>query len=737
MTENGTASSHELAANDEVLWAADSSVAIVPHSDEMSNEMLDAARSYLARGWSVIPLRPRDKRPAIAWEPYQHRLATEDELVAWFFGSDNNVAIVTGQISGIIALDCDSPDAAKGRELPLTPCNETSSGWHYLYTHPGFPVRNFARKLPNLDLRGDGGYVAAPPSVHPSSHVYTWLFSPDDTPIAPCPAWLLELVKTEKKAPAARVGDTIPDGQRNATLASLAGSMRRRGMTQDSIEAALLAENVRRCDPPLPDEEVRTIAKSVARYEPAERESGRPRGDHCTDLSNAERLVRTHGHNLRHCDPLGGWLAWDGRRWDVDATGEAERLAKDVVRAIYAEATECEDADTRKRLAKWAITSEGASRVRALLDLAWSEPGIPVRPEALDVNPWLLNVHNGTLDLRTGEQRPHDRQDLLTRLAPVNYDPNARDDVLDAYLATATGGDADFLAYLQRAVGYTLAGLTDEESVFLVLGPAASGKTTLVEALLGMLGDYGVKASFETFLEQRRNSGPRADLVRMRGARLVAAVEPSRGKRLAENELKEMSGGDSLTCRGMYAKWEVTYRPTFAIWLAANEAPRMHDDDDGIWRRVRRLPFEVVIPEHERDPEVKRHLRDDPEARAALLAWAVRGCLAWQREGLTSCDLVRTKTAELRADMDPIGEFLTTCCVVERQAWSTATGLRAAYEDWARESGAKPINNRSWGKRLKALGCESDRRTLSGTKTTVWIGIGLRSDQEEQEELPF
>ncbi len=462
---------------------------------------------------------------------------------------------------------------------------------------------------------------------------------------------------------------------------------------------------------------------------------------HSTDLGNARRLVAQHGADLRYCDGLGGWLVWDRRRWAQDDTGEAMRRAKATAAAIWAEVAEQPDEDSRKAMAAWAKASEGAARLRAMVELASTEPGVVARAEAFDADPWLLNCANGTLDLRTGALRPHRREDMLTKLAPVNYDPSATDAVLEQYLDTVTQGDADLAAYLQRACGYTLSGSTAEEVLFLALGPAATGKSTLVEAMLAALGGYAVKASFATFLETPHVGGATPELARLRGARMVAAVETARTRRLNEPLIKEATGGDLLTARELYRS-PITFKPEFKLWLAANEAPLMDDEDTGLWRRVQRVPFERELAEEERDPGVKAHLTSD--GLPALLAWAVKGCLAWQRVGLRPCEVVRRKTTELRAGFDPLAEFFAHCCAFIQQAETPAGDLRGTYEAWAEDLGAKPISNTEWGRRLEAKGCQRVRTRVAGRQMTVWRGIGLVDEaatdegvQDVQDGGPF
>ncbi|MGI8597500.1 MAG: DNA primase family protein, partial [Thermoleophilaceae bacterium] len=287
-----------------------------------------------------------------------------------------------------------------------------------------------------------------------------------------------------------------------------------------------------------------------------------------TDYGNAERLVSAHGGDLRYAHGL-GWLAWDGRRWRRDLDGEVERRAKATVRALYREAGSLEDEGERKALASWARKSEAAPRIAAAIALARTESAVVVGPGALDGAPLLLNVVNGTLDLRTGELREHRREDLLTKLAPVAWVPGSRDPAWERFLEHTTGGDAELAAFLQRAAGYTLTGDTGEEVLFFAHGPTATGKSTLLEALGATLGEYAVTADFDTFLARRGDPGVRTDIARLAGARLVASLEVEDGKHLAEGLLKQLTGGDTVTARFLYSD-AFEFAPAFKLWLAAN-----------------------------------------------------------------------------------------------------------------------------------------------------------------------
>lgn len=446
---------------------------------------------------------------------------------------------------------------------------------------------------------------------------------------------------------------------------------------------------------------------------------------HTTDLGNAGRFVERHGRDLRYCFPIESWFCWDGVRWSTDRTGQVDRLAKETVRHIYHEASQALGDETRKRLAKWAVTSESIGRLRALALLARSEPGVPVLPDGFDADPLLLNVRNGTIDLRTGELRPHRREDLITRLVPVEYDPDVTSPLWERFLDQTTGGDRDLLGYLQRAVGYTLTGKTDLENLFFIYGPTRTGKSTFLEALKGVLGDYCRTADFGTFLQEHKVGSPRADIARLRGARMVVSVEVEEGSQLASALLKMLTGGDTVTARALYQD-SFEFRPAFKLWLAANAAPRVSDQDKGIWERIRRLPFVCSVPRERRDPLLKERLRDPEIGGPAVLAWAVRGCLAWQREGLGTCAAVERSTNDYRQSMNPLREFVGACCLIAPGAWVSSKALRGAYESWSAESGQRwPLRGKEWRDRLRTLGCTDKVRKIAGRPIRGWMGIGL------------
>ena len=452
-----------------------------------------------------------------------------------------------------------------------------------------------------------------------------------------------------------------------------------------------------------------------------------------TDLGNAERFVAQHAERARYCHSAGAWYIWDKRRWERDATAEVMRLAHKTVRGMAAELATCRTKLAKKALRSWINSSESNSRLNAMLTQAGAVLPVPVTLGELDADPWLLNVKNGIVDLRTGALLSHDPAKLLTKIAPVDYDPSARSELWERFLRESTGGDDDLIAFLQRAVGYTLTGDTREEKLFFVHGPTNSGKSTFLEALKATLGEYSMTADFETFLARSFVGGPRPDIARLAGARFVVSIEVDEGKKLAEGLVKQITGGDTISARFLYRE-EFEFRPQFKLWLAANHAPEVKHDDDAMWRRILKLPFELTVPKEKRDPKLKATLADPAQSGAAILAWAVQGCLEWQRQGLAVPFRVELATEEYRRKQDPLAGFVASYCVLGDELWAPAGALRRIYEQWSKEAGTQLLNGSAWSGALETHGCTSERRRVLGKLARGWKGIGLVTDDEEEQE---
>ncbi len=453
-------------------------------------------------------------------------------------------------------------------------------------------------------------------------------------------------------------------------------------------------------------------------------------GMHLSDFGNAERLVARYRNRIRYCPPRRNWYVQDGKRWRLDETGEIVRFAKRTVRSIYSEAEHVDDENTRKAIAKHARESEKKARIDSMIGLAATEEGIPVMPDELDADPWKLNVNNGTIDLRTGTLHPHDPADFITKLVPIDFDPNAQHDLWDRFLSDTTGGDGDLSRFLQRFAGYSATGLTSEKRFFFLYSKKHdTGKSTIADALRSALGDYACDADFETWLEQTNTGGNRGDVARLTGARLVISVEVRRRAKFDTKLVKAITGGDPVTCAAKYEK-EFTYRPTFKILLVANDAPTIREDDKPMFERCLRVPLDVAVPAEKRDPEVKRRLSDPTDAGPAILRWIVEGARAWRAEGLGIPTAVKTSSAAYADEMDRYAAFVAECCVLETLVNVSKKELREAYEIWCRESGIRvPLSGKEVADRLDRLGVKGGK---SGS-VRRWLGIRLRTADDDSD----
>jgi putative DNA primase/helicase len=439
-----------------------------------------------------------------------------------------------------------------------------------------------------------------------------------------------------------------------------------------------------------------------------------------TDLGNAKRLVRRYGDRIRFVPQSKTWLCYTGGRWMQDDSGEIVRLAKQTALAIYDEA-QAAPVSEQKRLADHARHSQSKAKLDAMIALAWSEEGIPVSPEDLDLDPLLLNVENGTIDLESSELLDHDPDDLITKQAPVIYDATATCPRWDAFLSRVLQGDRDLISFIQRAVGYSLTGQSIEQIFFMLYGLGANGKSTFIDTLKQILGGYATHADYGTFLSSR-NEKSGSDLARLRGARFVAAAEPDDAKRLDEAAIKKITGGEPVMARFLYGE-PFEYTPQFKLWLSGNHKPTIKGDDHAMWRRIYLIPFLVTIPREEWDVELKAKLLDEAPG---ILRWAVEGCLEWRQYGLKPPSAVTNATAEYREESDTLGQFLAECCELGEDYSEEANRLFDTYRSWALARNYHPLTSSGFGRRLTERGIPSDKHTRTGSRKGKVRRLGVR-----------
>jgi putative DNA primase/helicase len=415
-------------------------------------------------------------------------------------------------------------------------------------------------------------------------------------------------------------------------------------------------------------------------------------------------------------------MVWTGTHWQRDASGVVMQLAKHTIKNLARLLPSLDDKQAFALLAH-IKSSLSTAKLKAMMENAQSEEGVAVQPGEFDRDVWLLNCTNGTIDLRTATLRNSSRTDLITKCLSVAYNPDATCPRWEAFLDRVMDGKQGLVAFLHRAIGYSLTGSTIEQCMFILHGPTKTGKTTFLARLRALLGPYGTQADMESFMHKDRQE-VRNDLADLAGARVVCAVEAQEGRRLNENLIKQLTGGvDQVKARFLFEEY-FTYTPQYKIFLGSNHKPVIKDNDQAIWERIRLVPFVVQIPVAERDKNLDTALQEEI---AGILAWAVRGSLEWQRRGdLEPPPEVLTATQAYQHESDVLGRFIDECCITLVQAQVRPTPLYEAYKAWCDQNGERYETMHAIGTKLVERGFE--KRNSHGT---VYLGIGLRSQDND------
>ena len=434
-----------------------------------------------------------------------------------------------------------------------------------------------------------------------------------------------------------------------------------------------------------------------------------------SDLGNARRLMEAFGDDLHYVPLWKSWVRYDGTRWGTDQTGAVRRKAHETIGLIFGEAALLEG-EERKKLLSFALASESEARINAMVNEArWLE-GVAIMPPVLDCDPFLLNVRNGTLDLQTVTLRPHDRKDMLTKMAPVMYDSEARCPLWLAFLKSVLP-NPEMRRFIKRAVGMSLTGDVREQCFFFLYGNGKNGKSTFTEIIGALLGDYWGKTKASTLMHKGKSEGgANNDVADLFGKRFISVSEIGEGQRLDEALIKDLAGDDAITARHLYQE-NVTFATTFKVWMYGNHKPSIQGTDNGIWRRVKLVPFTVQITEEECDPDIKAKLRAE---LPGILNWALRGCAEWLADGLGEPEEVTAATKEYREEMDALGTFIEDCCTKEPSLVG-ATKLYTKYREWCEDTGEYAKNQRKFGQALGERGFTKEK-TRAGY---MYLGLSL------------
>lgn len=440
-----------------------------------------------------------------------------------------------------------------------------------------------------------------------------------------------------------------------------------------------------------------------------------------TEIGNAERMVDANVGRLRYVHAWKTWLCWNGKHWERDGTGAEMEAAKQIVEALFAEAARLGEEAKRQQSAaalaesarEWAYASSKQRAVSAMVTLAKSDPRIVATPGDFDADIWTINVQNGTLDLRTGELRRHRQSDMNTRIADVDYDPEAPCEQWERFLSRILP-DRDLRDWIQRFMGYCLTGSIAEQCLMFALGDGGNGKNVLLDTMKMILGDYATVAAPDLLVLKHNEEHP-TRFMDLQGRRLVAVSEIDHGRQWAEATIKRLTGDQWIKARGTFKDF-CEFRNVSRFCILANSRPEVRGTDGGIWRRLKLVPFDVVIPKSDRDPTLIDKLVSTE--RDGIFAWAVRGCLDWHRSGLGTAAAIEAATTQYRRDQDAIGEWISErcvcvcdpgvrdtddagCCstcgasidlapVTDRDPRETSEAIYADYEGWHKTRGGRP-----------------------------------------------
>ncbi len=438
-----------------------------------------------------------------------------------------------------------------------------------------------------------------------------------------------------------------------------------------------------------------------------------------TDASNAERLAREHGENVRYVNKWKQWIIWDGQRWRIDESGAIYRLAIQTVRNMRHEAAQLATDAARELLWKHAKSSEARNRLDAMVALAQKVLPIPLDYGELNADAWLLNFDNGTMDLRTGELREHRREDFITKIVPHAYPTtDVQSDLWQRFIERIFDHDAELVAFVQRLFGYALVGEQIEHIFPVLWGGGQNGKSTLVNAILDAVGNEYTMQLGQEYLMQSKHSRHSTEVMDLYQMRLAVSAETEEGARLNEARVKHQTGGGKIRGRRLYQEsWE--YSPTHTLFIETNHKPRIVGTDVGIWRRVHLIPFTVRIPDEEKDSGLGEKLKREAPV---IVRWLVEGCLAWQCSGLNPPESVLAATAKYREESDLFGAFIREHCDLGPDFKERARDLYSTYTDNARQRGEFPLATNRVEERLDKMGVYK-RRVEQGF---FYFGIRLK-----------
>ncbi|MFR6290248.1 MAG: phage/plasmid primase, P4 family [Peptococcaceae bacterium] len=431
------------------------------------------------------------------------------------------------------------------------------------------------------------------------------------------------------------------------------------------------------------------------------------------DTGNAERFTDHYRTIVRYSFIDKCWYYYNGKKWQRDFTGEVEKLIDRLLGELKREADfYAEDEDQTKAFnkhVKYSRSNKGKTALKKEV-----QHNVSILPQEFDRDIWQINVQNGMLNLQSGSLAEHNSDQFLSKVTNTEYSDKMDCPQWRVFLEQIFDHDQEMIRYIQKAVGYSLTGSTQEQCMFFCVGNGRNGKSTFLDTISDILGDYACNIQPETIMVKPYNGTANSDIARLRGARFVTTVEPNEGCRLNEGLIKQLTGGDKVTARFQYGH-EFEYTPEFKIWMGTNHKPIIRGRDEGIWRRLHLIPFHVQIPENEVDKTLKYKLKRE---YMAILNWAVEGALLWQREGLKKPKAVAAAVNEYKSEMDVVAIFLEEC--TERGPGDVrAAELYQVYREWAKENGQYVMSSTKFGLEIS----KRYNKHKNGSGCMVYMGL--------------
>lgn len=712
-------------------------------------------------GWPVFPVsvsldleKPGSFRkiPRIkAWG--ENASIDETQVRQWWGGqfSACMVGIPTGRRSGLFVIDIDikgrrrgdlSLEALEGRlgRLPRTLTVRTASGGvHYYFAWdevlaPASIRASVNKEWDGIDWRGQGGYVVGPGSTTPTGRRWEII---DRLPVAPLPTeWIAEILRASSRdaAPSApekpaakatgdkrKIGfgfdeadeaaptgtEMIPDGKRSDALTSAAGRLRRQGATYDEIDAALQKINQTQCDPPLPRNEVSSIARSVSKYAP-----GPPP---MNDLGNATRFAERYRDELLYVPERDQWLVWDGRRWYPEQDAALARYVDEFLAELRVQAAAIPNVEERALAQKWAHVSGESKRVTPMIRFARAHRFMEARAASFDADRSTMAFQQFTIACKDDgevQQFKHSPEDRITKLGAASGDLNAPRCKLWEAFVERSQPNQEIRSYLQRAAGYTLVGGQSEKCAFIVHGPPNTGKTVFVEALGKVFGDWRSVGEVSMFTGE----GNKPVLAEAEGARIVTCGEIPHDRSFEAAVFKAWVGNDFITAAKKY-KAPQMFKAAGKLWFAGNNPPHLDTEDAASWSRLRVIPFLVQIPEDERDGKLIDKFNLD-----GILAWLVEGWSLYREQGLAAPASISEATESARDESDRMKDALESLLVPAPSDAISWGSFRAVYVQWCKDMGVRPLSTNA----MKQIMIQRHEIDLHRTKQGyLWRGVRL------------